>query len=332
VIGAAVVALALGWSAGLHAQGAADNAALAESLFRHAKKLMQEGAIAEACPKFAESYRLDSTLGTLLNLAVCHEQEGRTATAWAELHDAAARAARNGERERAAFAREHADALEARLSRLIIRVSEPRPGLEVRLDDGLLGQAAWSTAMPVDPGVHKVDVKAPGHQSWSRPVTVAPGPQTQELVVPPLVPAVAAAAPPPPAPVPRPPSVETAVVPPSSSERAPRSSARLGAGWTAAVLGAGGVAAGSYFGLRTLSKQKIVRQQCQGTLCSATGLAADDDAHVAARWSNVGFAAGAVSLGAAAYLLLWPTPRTSTAWQVLPVAFDGPGLSAGRRW
>jgi hypothetical protein len=51
------------------AESAQDKAA-ADVLFKEAKRLMQDGKLA-ACPKFAESNRLDSCLGTTLWLADC---------------------------------------------------------------------------------------------------------------------------------------------------------------------------------------------------------------------------------------------------------------------
>ncbi len=54
-------------------QEQAEEGALAEMLYRQGRALVAEGKAAEACPKFAESYRLDATTGTLLNLASCHE-------------------------------------------------------------------------------------------------------------------------------------------------------------------------------------------------------------------------------------------------------------------
>src|SRR5262249_46236771 len=58
-----------------------EQAAMAEKLFDEARQLMLGHTYDEACAKFAESERLDPAAGTLLNLAVCHEAQGRTATA-----------------------------------------------------------------------------------------------------------------------------------------------------------------------------------------------------------------------------------------------------------
>src|SRR5580698_3805183 len=78
-----------------------DSERRADKLFNDAKDLVLAGKYAEACPKLAESQRLDPALGTEFNLADCDEHVGRTATAWRLFVDVehAARAAGKKERE-----------------------------------------------------------------------------------------------------------------------------------------------------------------------------------------------------------------------------------------
>ena len=64
--------------------------AMAEALFKEGKKLLAEQKVPEACRKFESSYRIDPAPGTLINLALCHEQEGKLATAWGEFNEYAA--------------------------------------------------------------------------------------------------------------------------------------------------------------------------------------------------------------------------------------------------
>lgn len=130
----------------------------AERLFRQGRALMLEGQVAEACPMIAASNNLEPRLGTLLNLAACHEQLGKVATAWVELQRALAAAEAEGQTDRARFARQRIAALEPRLPWLTI-VAPSRglaEGTIVVLDDAPVDALAFGRPLPADPGNHVI--------------------------------------------------------------------------------------------------------------------------------------------------------------------------------
>jgi len=153
-------ALALLVSAALFAPRASaqGDAAAAEQLYKEAKALAKKGDFEAACPKFQASYALDKGLGTLVNLADCHERIGKTASAWAEWSEAVDLANRaNDQREK--FAKKRRDALEPKLPKLEVDVTNPVSGLAVYRGDTLIAQAAYGTPLAVDPGEVVVTVR-----------------------------------------------------------------------------------------------------------------------------------------------------------------------------
>jgi hypothetical protein len=137
---------------------------IAQQLFDDGRVLLEAKRYAEACTKFAESQRLDPGGGTLLNLAVCHELEGKTATAWSEFRDALGQAVKDERKDREEIARKHIDDLAPRLMRIVVHVPEPVAARdpEINLDKSRLPPTAWNTPIPVDPGEHRISVSAPG--------------------------------------------------------------------------------------------------------------------------------------------------------------------------
>src|SRR5260370_18935894 len=185
------------------AQSAGAEVALAEALYQRGRQLMAEGKYSEACPKFAESSRLDAATGTLLNLASCHEGEGKLATAWLEFTEAAAAATRDQRDDRVKFAEERLSAIEPKLSRLAVTVAPMGDiaDLKLQLDGVVVLAAARGVPAPVDPGDHEVEAHAPGRKPWTQTIHI--GEQAQSITV--TVPLLDAEAPPPStAPVPPP--------------------------------------------------------------------------------------------------------------------------------
>jgi hypothetical protein len=145
------------------AADASGDARIAAGLFEQARVLMDEKRFAEACPKLAESQRLDPGGGTLLNLAVCHAGEGKLATALVEYHEALAVATRDGRKDREAIIRPSIDALDRDVPRLTITVPAPiEDGLDVKVDETAMPPSAWGVPLTVDPGRHRLTTSAPG--------------------------------------------------------------------------------------------------------------------------------------------------------------------------
>ncbi len=216
-------------------------AAVAEGLYRQARDLMAAGHYDEACPKFAESQRLDPATGTLLNLAACHEKQGKLATAWIEYSDALFAARRDGREDRVEYARGRAAELEPKLSRLTLQLDAgaDHPGLEIELDGAALGRAVIGAPMPIDPGKHTLRASAPGRKPWTQAIEIAPLADQKVL----SIPALEAAPPEPVAPVAATPAAVLTPGAPPSDELGPRpvpTSVYLAGGITVALgVGAG---------------------------------------------------------------------------------------------
>jgi hypothetical protein len=159
---------------------------VATQLFNEGRILLDQGRIAEACAKLEESQRIEPGGGTLLNVALCHERQGRTAAAWVEFTEAMGLARRDENALRVDFARSHLALLAPLLSRLAIQVppGSDIPDLEVKCDGSILARAAWGSPVPVDPVEHLVEAVAPGRLPWKQSILVGPNADSKTAVVP----------------------------------------------------------------------------------------------------------------------------------------------------
>ena len=172
------------------AQPTTSDRSVATVLFQEARDLLAKGRIDEACSRFERSQKLDPSVGTLLNVALCHEKQGRAATAWAEFNEAFADARKDGKKDQAAAAQEHMTALLPKLTRVIITVS-PRAstpdGLVISLDGAPLKREAIGVGVPVDPGDHVVEARAPSRAAF-RTTARAVSPGVLRVEIPELAP------------------------------------------------------------------------------------------------------------------------------------------------
>ncbi len=280
------------------AQDAGD-AAMAETLFKEAKDLMAKSDYAAACPKLAESNRLDPGMGTLTALALCHESQGRTATAWAEFIEVQSASQRAGRADRVELAQQHIAQLEPQLPHLTIRVSAKADGLKVFRDDVAVGNAAWSSAIAVDPGEHVVRAEAPDRKPFVTRVSLAAH-DAKTITVDELervasTPALV-------------PVVET---PPPRDGKTQRI-----AGIVIGAVGLVTLGVGSYFGVQAISDASSANARCTPQLCTDPGaVQLNEDAKHSALAADVVLGVGlAVTLaGVLVYVLARSAPAARTA-------------------
>lgn len=295
-IGIAVVP-ALFFSRLAHA-ATSDDVALAEELFRQAKLAMEERRWDDACPKLAESFRLDPGGGTMLTLALCHESQGKTAAAWAEFGEALTFARRDNRPNREEIAREHIDALRPKLVRLRLVVDPATTklhGLVIKRDGIELMPAAWDVSAPVDPGKHLVEATAPGYASFVLDAEVVGEGATVDVRVPALAPSKPETAPTLSAPLRAPETDRT-------SAPRPPSALRIGS-YAVGGVGLALLGAGTYFTLSARSDQDEANRICPRVTCAdPSAVEASRSAGRSADLATGFFIGGAVALGAAAVL------------------------------
>lgn len=272
---------ALVWAAPSLAEPSAAQRATAEAIFQQGTHLMDEQRFAEACEKFAASQELDPGLGTQLYLADCYDRAGRTASAWALFREVEDRAHRANQTDRERIAKERAAALEGKLSRLELRVPQARqiPGLQLFSAGNAVPDASWNASLPVDPGLLRIEARAPGKKPWVTQVRVEPGTTGKVLEIPALVDA------------PRP------KAPPSSSTPAGSDgSAQRAAGIVVGSAGLLALAAGGFFGYRAYTRNQESKGECRADLpnaCTPDGARLREQATDAAKLSTILSVSGA---------------------------------------
>ncbi len=281
-----------------HADDDAARRAAAQALFDQASALMDKHDYASACPKLEEVARLQpGKVGTLVALAECFAGAGRVASAWTTYRQAADRAAALSD-PRAADAQRSADALASRLPHLAVHVdarTKGLPGLDVLRDGVRLGSGAWETPIPIDPGEHVIEARAPDQAPLRATVTLAEG-ESKDVAI---------------------------ALQPEQAAHAKR--ARPAAGFVVGGVGLLGLGVGGVLGIVTLAKvgSSNAGSACMGGTHDQGDVSACNAQRDAARALQTGgilaAAVGGVALGTGA-VLLGTAPRTSEK-QAGPVAW-----------
>lgn len=255
-----------------------DNRAVAEMLFFTGRGLMEAGRYPEACAKLGESYRLDPAAGTLLNLAVCHQKQGKIASAWGEFRQAMGDARKANRPDREKLAADAVAQVEPELPFLTITVPDAVkkiPGLVISRNGVPLNAAAWSTELPIDPGDVEIEETAPDYKPKNLKLTIA-NKQHSTIAAEPLELA----------PIYKPP-------PPFWTTKRTVGASLFGAGVVAAGVGA-------FFGVTAINDVNNSNQGCPNDKsgvqrCNSSGVSAMNDAGTAAWVSDITFGVAAVS-------------------------------------
>jgi hypothetical protein len=285
----------------------------AETLFTRGKQLVDQGRVAEACAAFAESQRLDPAGGTLLRLALCHEAQGKLASAWLEFtevvrvsKESAGEPAKLAERVR--IANEHLAAIQPKLPRLVVLVPDSSrvAGLQVTANGLPRNSGIWGVPVPIDPGDIEIVATAPHRQRFRTSVHADEAKEVRVEI--PLLEADAEGGPEE--------SVSRATVAvglPPLEHPASASSARP-IGIASGAVGVAAVGVASYFGLSAISKWNDANNICPQSSCSSPqAVSLSHDAKTAATISDVAFAVGAVALAAGALLFVLGAPQPASA-------------------
>lgn len=302
------------------AQPSANDSAVATELFNAGRDLLKDGNVAAACPKLAESARLDPKVGTLARLAECEEHLGHLAAARGRWQQALNLARSSGDARAT-----HAEGELARIDKVVPKIEivvsgDPPAGLAVRLDDVELGPASLGVKLPVDPGHRMIRATAPGKKATAIEVDVRADGTVTRVVVPPLADDATT-----PTTAPPPPPLTTATAPPSSppaSEPPPPSSPWRTIGLASAGVGLVAMGTGAVFGVIAKSKRDDSNAPggCVKDDCPAGGpTQARRDAVSAGNTATMLFVIGGVlaAAGVTVYLVA-PSSSSSRAVRVSP--------------
>jgi len=263
--------------------GDGTDTAAATELFDAGRDMMKAGDYAAACPKLAESARLQPSVGALAKLAECEEHERRLVSAYGRWKQALNLARSMGD-ERAADVEKEVSRLDGIVPKLRIAAAGALPAETViRVDAVELGPAGLGVALAVEPGTHAVQASAPHRATWSTRVETKADGATTGVTIPPLDEAAVA-----------PVGVATPVVSPvtpASTSSSWRTVGLVGAGAGVVALGVGAA-----MGFVAMNQRN--EAGCPGNVCPDEGSASTlRGAKGSADVSTALFIAGGVMLG-----------------------------------
>ncbi|MBX3185941.1 MAG: tetratricopeptide repeat protein [Labilithrix sp.] len=268
-------------------------------------KLAQAGKCEEALPHFVESLRLDVKAITLINLAACEEKTGKMAEALGHWVEARSRAEIENNRPILEEAEKKLKALEPRVPRITLALTDAPPDTEIERDGVVLGPASLNVPLPVNPGAHTIVVRAKGREDTTASIAIAEGESKRvELRLG----------------APAKPAERAPVAPAPSAPETPSGSTSplvyVGFG-----VGGAGLIAGAVTGLMAFGAASSAKTSCPSGVCEDRSQVDDaNSGKTLGTVSTIAFIVGGAGVALGVYSLVWgkPTPSTSLAVSVGP--------------
>jgi hypothetical protein len=135
----------------------------ARQLFLQAEADEDADRWSEALDKLHAISQVRLTAGVRYHLALCEEHLGQLARALRDYRAAEEQARVDNSRDVLRTVGRELAALDQRVPRLTIRVTPVLPDIAVNLDGEPVAEALVGVAIPIDPGVHYIEVRGPDH-------------------------------------------------------------------------------------------------------------------------------------------------------------------------
>ena len=291
----------------------------ARELFQEAERDEDAKRWSDALEKLRRVAAVRLTPGVRYHIALCEENLGQLVAALADYTLAESQARAENAQDVLRLVGKKLESLRTRVPRLTIVVPGDVTNAEVRLDGEPILKAMWGVQIPLDPGEHKIEAKAPGRVTMTRTLKMEERDTTLVEVKLPEVAQPVPAPPPSASAVTPPPPASAATASPSSDAPAPPPApSRAGAIVTtlgAAVLAGGGVVAFVVAG-KTHDDNVVT--------CASRTIGCDDLKQQVQIWDTVALGAwiGAAALTAVAVVLWTSSPaKPATRGQL----YVGPG-------
>ncbi len=282
----------------------------AERNFGLGRQATALGQYSTACSLFKESYRLESAVGTLINLGDCEEHLGHPSLARDYYEKAFSSLSVTD--DRLTLVKDRIAAIEKNAPRLQLRLGDGAPsGTKIKVDDDVIDDTKLATPILLAPGNHVVVVTGVGYRGSRQGVSLREG-EARALTVWPGPPLEAAV----------PTFVEAApTVTPEAREQ--RSTTLRTIGFVAGGLGLASIWVGSVTGLFAIDRESTRAGNCStDNVCNRAGYDAAQSGKRLATVSTITLAAGLVATGAGIYLV-FANPHTLQQTTLAPVAFPG---------